>query len=461
MRKSPILNRKALYTFLFIVGVFIIGANVAHAGATLFLSPSSGSLTVGDSISTTIVVNTGGDPINAVQATASFPTDLLEITGVSKAGLFTLWPIEPTYSNSAGTMNFAGGLQNPGYTGTTGSIVTITFKGTKAGTATVTLGSASVLKNDGLVTNIFTGAGSATFTISEPAVTPTPEPTPTPTPAPDPEPEPEPEPEIEVLPAPVIYSDTHPEQDVWYIDDAPEFYWDKLEGAEGFSYSFDDQKNTTPDDEVEGTENATEFKDIEDGIWYLHVKVLSEGGWSKTGHFRVQIDTTPPLEFDIRMEGENPTKLHEPKIHFDTIDELSGIDRYELLLDTNPYVILEEGETEPFTFSELQHGSYTTAVQAYDKAGNVQSSSIDFEIIKFAPESGFWIWNHFVLFSWLALALFIIILALIILIVFFFFFCCRRKKEDDDEENQKKKEHWKQKILERIKRDRKRPGNTP
>lgn len=438
----------------------MVGANVAKAQATLFLSPSSGSLTVGDSISTTVVVNTGGDPINAVQVTASFPTDLLEITGVSKAGLFTLWPIEPAYSNSAGTMNFAGGLSNPGYTGTSGSIVTITFKGKTTGTATVTLGSASVLKNDGLGTNIFTGAGSATFTISEAAPTPAPAPTPTPEPEPEPEPTPEPELEAEVLPAPVIYSDTHPEQDIWYIDDAPEFYWDKLEGVEGFSYSFDNKKDTSPDDEVEGTDNTVEFKDIEDGVWYLHVKVLNEGGWSKTAHFRIQIDTTPPLEFDIRMEGENPTKVREPKIHFATIDELSGVDRYELSLNTSPYAIIEVGETEPFTFSELPFGSFTTEVQAYDKAGNTQSSSLDFKIIKFAPESGFWVWSHFVLFSWLSLALFILVLALIILIVFFFFVCCRRKKDDDEEEQKRKKEHWRQALLKKIKRDRERKGNT-
>ncbi|MBU0612864.1 cohesin domain-containing protein [Patescibacteria group bacterium] len=456
MKKSLILNNKALYTSLFLIGLFIVSTNVAHAGATLFLSPSSGSLTVGDSISTTVVVNTGGDPINAVQATASFPTDLLEITGVSKAGLFTLWPIEPAFSNSVGTMNFAGGLPNPGYTGTSGSIITMTFKGIKAGTATVTLGSVSILKNDGLGTNIFTGAGSATFTISEPPATPIPSPTPTP------EPEPEPEPTIEVLPAPVVYSDTHPKQDIWYIDPSPEFYWDKLEGAEGFSYSFDDEKNSIPDDESEGTENKAKFENTEDGVWYFHVKVLNEGGWSEIAHYRVQIDTTPPLEFDIRLEGENPTKLREPKVHFTTIDELSGIDRYELLLDTNPYAILEVGETEPFTFSEIPYGSHTTEVQAYDKAGNIRSSSFDFEIIKFAPESGFMVGSYFVLFSWLALALLIIILALIILILFFFFICCRRRKDDDEEEdeNQKKKKHWRKMLMEKIKKYRGRPGDT-
>jgi len=431
------------------MGGFIVGTNVAHAGATLFLSPSGGSLTVGGSISTTVVVNTGGDPINAVQATASFPTDLLEATAVTQSGLFDFWPVTPIYSNGSGTVNFAGGLRDPGYTGTSGSIVTITFKGKKAGTATITLGSVMILKNDGDGTDLFTGAGSATFTISEPTpITPI-----KPTPVPDTEEPEEPEPDIEALPAPVIYSDTHPKQDSWYTDNSPAFYWDKLEGAEGFSYSFDDKKNTIPDDTTEGTDNKANFKKTKDGVWYLHVKVLNKGGWSKTYHYRVQIDTTPPLEFDIRMEGENPTKLQEPKMHFATVDELSGVDRYELSLDKEPYAVLETGETEPFTFSKLPYGEHTTEVQVYDKAGNIQSSSLDFNVIKYSTESGFWLWSHFILFSWLALILLIIILALVILLCLFLFVCCRRKEDDEDEE-QKKQSRWKKAILNKIRKEK-------
>ncbi|MFA6272526.1 MAG: cohesin domain-containing protein [Patescibacteria group bacterium] len=444
-------NSRILLTSLLVIGGFIIGTDVAHAGATLFLSPSSGNLTVGSSISTTIVVNTGGDPINAVKATASFPTDLLEATAVTQSGLFEFWiPGSPSYSNSSGTMNLEGGLTDPGYTGTSGSIVTITFKGKKAGTATVTLGAVSILKNDGNGTDIFTGAGSATFTISEPTpVTPI-----KPTPKPEPEPTPEPEPAVEALPAPVIYSDTHPKQDTWYTDNSPAFYWDKLEGAGGFSYSFDDKKNTAPDDITDGTDNKVTYKNTKDGVWYLHVKVLNKGGWSKTYHYRVQIDTTPPLEFNIRMEGENPTKLQEPKVHFATVDELSGVDRYELSLDEEPYAVLETGETEPFTFSELPYGPHTTEVQAYDKAGNIQSSSLEFDIIKFSPESGFWLWSHFILFSWLVLILLIIILALVILLCVFLLVCCRRKRDNEGDEEQKKQSRWRKAILDKIKKDK-------
>jgi hypothetical protein len=400
-----------------------------------------------------VVVNTGSDAINAVQATASFPTDLLEATAITQSGLFTFWPIPPAYSNSTGKVNFAGGLTDPGYTGPSGSIVTITFKGKRAGTATITLGSVSILKNDGNGTDIFTGAGSATFTISAPApvnpIKPTPEPE---------QPE-EPEPAKEALSAPVVYSDTHPKQDSWYANSNPSFYWDKLNGAEGFSYSFDDQKNTVPDDTIDGTDNKIKYNNTGDGAWYFHVKVLSEGGWSKTYHYRIQIDTTPPLEFDIRMEGENPTKLEEPKIHFATIDEHSGVDRYELSLDKEPYAVLKTDETEPFTFAKLPYGAHTTEVQAIDKAGNKQTSTLDFKIIKFSQESGFWLWSHFILFSWLTLILLIIILALVILLCLFLFICCRRKKEKEENREQKKQDHWKQMILDKISKDDNQSGS--
>jgi hypothetical protein len=156
------------YVLLILFVLLLAALPVAAQAATLYFSPSSGSHDIGSDFNVTVGVNTAGVAINAAQATVSFPTNLLEVRSVAKSGTLTLWPIEPSYSNSSGTISFAGGLPNPGYTGSGGSIITITFRGKAEGTASVTLGSASVLKNDGLGTNVYSGSNSGSYTITAP-----------------------------------------------------------------------------------------------------------------------------------------------------------------------------------------------------------------------------------------------------------------------------------------------------
>jgi len=148
-----------------IITLFLLPAAAAEA-ASLYLSPASGAYTVGDGFNVTVGVNTDGVAINSAQATISFPNDILQVTSVAQGGIFTLWPVAPSFSNATGTVSFAGGLPNPGYTGAAGSIITISFQTQVAGTATVTIGSASVLANDGFGTNVLTSSGSGSYTVT-------------------------------------------------------------------------------------------------------------------------------------------------------------------------------------------------------------------------------------------------------------------------------------------------------
>ena len=104
--------------------------------------------------------------MNAASGVISFPTDKLGVVSVSKTNsVMNLWVQEPTFSNTRGTVNFEGIALNPGYTGSQGTIITITFRTKSAGQANIKFSSGSVLANDGVGTNILIGFSNANITI--------------------------------------------------------------------------------------------------------------------------------------------------------------------------------------------------------------------------------------------------------------------------------------------------------
>lgn len=152
--------------FYFSIFFLLFSAQIAFA-ASLNLSPSSGSYDVGDTINVRIVLSSPVQSANAVSATVDFPKALLTLNSISKSNsLVSLWAQEPSYSNASGTANMEGVILN-GYTGSNGTIVTLSFKAKAVGNANVKFTASSILANDGQGTNILTGAGQANFNITK------------------------------------------------------------------------------------------------------------------------------------------------------------------------------------------------------------------------------------------------------------------------------------------------------
>ena len=391
-----------------------------YAAATMGLSPSTGSVTVGETKTTSVALSSGNQSVNAAQATISFPTDKLEVVGVSKGNIFTLWTKEPTYSNSSGTVSFAGGVPNPGFQGH-GTMISITFRAKKAGTANLSIGGAQALANDGKGTNIYGGAGGASYTINEeksaaPAA-PSPQKPTEKQPEKEEKKDEEPEEEKASPPAaPAIASDTHPEQNTWYANGAPRFAWTKEEGVTGFSYALDDQPSTIPKEQSSTTENTTIFSNIPDGTWYFHVKAVREDVWSETGHYTIHIDTTPPKDLLTRLEGEVIRQNRNPIIHFSASDELSGLDSYQIFVDDALVSTLGPEATE-ITLQTLPYGKHKITIKALDKAKNEASQSIDVEIVKYYPGVGFTVGDLFIPYALVNNVLLGIILLLILILI--------------------------------------------
>ena len=354
---------------------------VSHAGnASLYLSPSSGTYTVGNTFSVAIKVNTGGIAINAGEGSLVFPPDKLEVVSISKSeSIFNLWTTEPTFSNSSGTINFGGGAPQPGYTGAAGTIITATFKAKIACNVNVNFSSGAILANDGQGTNILSSLGSANYiikaktTITQPPIEQKPkEQTPIIKETKETE-----QPTIKTeITKPEITSSTHPDQNAWYNNNDIKFKWELPYGITGVSILLNEKPDSNPGPVSDGLFSIKDYENIEDGIWYLHIKFKQKRDWSEIEHFKIQIDTEPPEQFKIEVEQKRD--LEWPILHFKTKDRMSGISRYEIKINGEDFIA--NSDQPMLSVPALAPGKYTTIVKAVDKAGNERLAIADFVI---------------------------------------------------------------------------------
>ena len=356
----------ALFLGFFVFLLF--GARVANA-ATLYFSPSSGNFSVGDILTMSILVDTQGQSINNSNAVINFPAGLLEVVSVGKSGsIFSLWVEEPAFSNSAGIVSFDGGLPTPGFNGTAGKLLSVVFRVRNAGTASLIFSSGAVRANDGYGTDILQTRAQAQFSlISEerPIVPPS-----TTLGAPQ---------------APNISSPTHPDPNKWYAVSGAKFTWDLPSGVTGARLLVGKISNAVPTITYIPAISSRELPDLDDGIWYFHVRLQNDADWGGSSHFRFQIDTERPNSFDIQEIKRNDPTNPRARFAFDAQDETSGIDHYEVQIDAgSPYEWRDDG-SGVFEAPILGPGKHTLIAKAIDKAGNSLADSTEFVIQALEP----------------------------------------------------------------------------
>lgn len=352
----------AIFTFAF----FVMAPQFANA-ATLYFSPPSGSYAVGTTLTVGIYVSSADQAMNAASGVISFPRDKLEVTSLSKTGsIFSLWVQGPSFSNNAGTVNFEGIVLNPGFTGSSGRAITITFRSKAAGNAPLTFSSGSVLANDGKGTNILTGMGDANFAIGvvgsgAPEII---------TPA-----------EVAGTPeAPEINSLTHPDPNKWYTESSAKFSWNVPKDITAVRLLAGRIPNAIPTITYTSPIDSKDVSDLADGIWYFSARLKNSAGWGAVSHFRFQIDTEKPSRFELM---EIPRKdLTDPKAKFifDAEDDTSGIDHYEIQIDNESQQAWQDDGSHRYETPVLGPGKYTLLAKAVDKAGNSLANSVEFVI---------------------------------------------------------------------------------
>lgn len=357
--------------------------------ATLYFSPSSVQTISGSTFSVGVRVNTAGQSINAAQGSATFDSEKLEVVSISKSGsIFNLWTQDPTFSNSDGTIDFEGGIPNPGYSGSLGLILTVSFRAkastTVSGSTPVSLISGAILANDGQGTNILSSLGQVSVAISPSITTPsTNQPSPPSAPT-------------NVAGAPSVESSTHPDSTKWYSNANPSFSWTLPSDVTGVSYLITDRSASNPGPKSDGLTDHVSFTNIGDGIHYFHIKFQRNGAWGPIAHYQFNIDTQPPHEFQIEVVGGNQPESDKtpPNISFSTTDDLSGVDHYEVKIGDggNWTTVSTDQAGKPYQPLFNRAGEQTVYVKAVDKAGNSITSSVSVTVSALAVMSPIAIW---------------------------------------------------------------------
>ncbi len=346
-------------------------ASFAYA-ATLSVSPGTGVYSVGQTFTATVVVNTAGSKINAAEGTLSFKTNELSVVGVSKGSIFNLWTAEPAYSNSAGTVTFSGGTPT-GYTGGSGTVLSVTFKVLAAGTPKVSFSNGAVLAADGRGTNVLTNMSGGSYTTSAPTSTP------------------EPETIIEyVAPAntpglPAVQSSTHPDSDAWYKATTAQLTWTLPSGVTAVRTLLDERATSVPTKVYDTPIDSIELTDLEEGVQYFHVQFKNTDGWGKVAHYRLAIDSVAPTSLVLKLrEGADLSNPDQELVAELGEDTGSAVLRFLLQIDgAEPLEVTRTHATATLPLPTLEPGYHTVVAEAFDMAGNSVMGSLSFTILAF------------------------------------------------------------------------------
>jgi hypothetical protein len=128
----------------------MLASVIGDAEADMYLSPSSGTFKIGEPIVISLRVKSEV-PTNVFAGSLKFNPEYLMVDKIDyNTSVADLWAIEPWFQNGDGTLQFAGGsTESSGFVGDE-QLLQITFKTIAKGETTLELIDASILKHDGL-----------------------------------------------------------------------------------------------------------------------------------------------------------------------------------------------------------------------------------------------------------------------------------------------------------------------
>jgi len=385
--------------FLWLIALlFVPFFTVAQSGqAALFLNPASGSFLVGSTFDLSIVLDTKGQAVNTVEIELLFPPDRIQLTSPSVGkSIIQVWPAPPSFSNREGVIYFVGGIPSPGIVTSQGIVLTLTFRVVGPGEGQIKFGDRTqVLANDGKGTDILRQKGAAFLRFSVPPPQ-----------------------------GPEIFSPTHPDQEKWYRDPNPVFVWGRSQFANGFSYEIDRDPSGFPDTISDGQESTVAYENLENGMWYFHLRERSGGVWGGVSHYIIKIDQEPPAFFRVNVSPGLRTINKNPIFRFFTTDALSGLDHFEMKVIPLSQGLVSESlffdVTSPYQAPNFERGRHQVIIRAVDQAGNTRDEAVVMTIIGatsriFTPEG---IDLIFFFIPWVWALLWLVLLLILILILF-------------------------------------------
>ncbi len=361
---------------VFILSIFLYSLPTVVSAATLSISPAGAGVTSGDLATIRLALDSGGTAINNAEGTLRFPVDLLRVVSISKSpSIFSLWVSEPVFSNTAGTISFNGGVPSPGFSGSNGTVFTVTFETKKVGSATLSITDAFVRANDGEGTNVLNQVFGGSISIAQPSSVTSPPSTP-------------PSSNIESKGI-QISSATHPDQTRWYQNGEPIFGVTLPSSATLFEMNISTSSKSLVWNPVPKPYSSVSVGELGSGIWHLSVRGKTGTLKNSPATYTFRIDRTLPTFVDTSFSYD--TKNNQFLINAIATDTDSGIKEYTLLVDSSNLLHLPENVfTEGvYAMDGGSVGAHHVTLSAIDAAGNTSTISSSYVVpAKRDTESG-------------------------------------------------------------------------
>lgn len=362
------------YFVLICASLFFLLAHSASA-AVIYILPEQGNFARGGTVSIDIKINSEGEGVNAAQGKINWPAGVLEFMEASKEGsALSFWLEEPALSNASSSLSFIGGTAK-GISGEALQILKVKFKALTAGTAEISVSDAAVTASDGKGTNVLSKVKGGSYRVVLEAI----------------------QPEVPALvrverPAtPAQALPKKPEMQVSQYPDEQQWHnflgevmvlWNVPSDITAVATALNRSPNAVPSVAEKELTTGRNFGILEDGIWYVHVRFRNSIGWGPAAHYRIAIDTKPPLPFGLAfLEGET-TDNPAPVIRFKSSDTLSGLKEYEIKIDDREAIkVPAAGFPGSFTLPLQPPGTHRVVVRAIDEAGNSVEDGTAIEIL--------------------------------------------------------------------------------
>jgi len=397
VQKSLIRYLLISVVFVFALSYFFVFSHKDVEASTISVSPAGGTFVAGSTFDVALLLNTEGKEVNAIEVYLSFPADKLQLVSPTVGGsIISLWTSPPIFDNARGTVTLKGGIPN-GINVSSGVITNLRFRVRGTGNAFVRgLDGSGVYLNDGQGTPALRQFNNAVYNLILPP------------PA-----------------GPIVASSTHPDQTLWYSNPNVILSWTHEENITGYSYILNRAPISVPDDTSQGVENSVTYRELAEGRHYFHIKAFSNGSWGGVTSFAINIDTQPPVDFNIEVSPSTRTVSKNIVINFFTTDTLSGVSHYEIKIvpktSSGQLGGVQEffvEATPPYFAGDLSPGNYDIIVRAYDNAflSNEREVTQDLRIIKpflrFIAYDGLYLGEGFII-PWIWFFLIMILLILV------------------------------------------------
>src|SRR5688572_4130774 len=157
MLNVSVSKSRSLCTLLLVAGAgfaviaswWLLGTSFSVA-AKFVVNPPFGIYKVGDNFDMTVLLNTEGQNVNAIEMAFSFPPDKLQLVSPATTNsIIGVYTSAPKFNNTLGRVEIVGGIPN-GINVSAGVITKLTFRVKSVGQATIRfLDNSQVLLNDG------------------------------------------------------------------------------------------------------------------------------------------------------------------------------------------------------------------------------------------------------------------------------------------------------------------------